>query len=264
MSPEIVIDRLQERLQTKRFGRRTFFSREATSTNDWGKELARLGVEEGTVVVAETQTSGHGRLGRQWVSPKGGLWFSVVLRPELSPSEAVGLVFMAGLSVAEVLHRKYGLKVETKWPNDVLVNGKKICGVLVEMSTIGTKVSFVIVGVGINANFDVEQSFSEPLLAGATSLKEELGRKVRLERLLGDLLEELENAYDQSVNGISSATMEKWKSYAGFIGRKVKVTTEDGKISGLALDVNREGALILKLTNGRTRHFFVGDISMKT
>jgi biotin-[acetyl-CoA-carboxylase] ligase BirA-like protein len=264
MSPEIVIDRLQERLQTKRFGRRTFFSREATSTNDWGKELARLGVEEGTVVVAETQTSGHGRLGRQWVSPKGGLWFSVVLRPELSPSEAVGLVFMAGLSVAEVLHRKYGLKVETKWPNDVLVNGKKICGVLVEMSTIGTKVSFVIVGVGINANFNVEESFSEPLLAGATSLKEELGRKVRLERLLGDLLEELENVYDQSVNGISSAAMEKWKSYAGFIGRKVEVTTEDGKVSGLALDVNREGALILKLTNGRTRHFFVGDISMKT
>jgi BirA family biotin operon repressor/biotin-[acetyl-CoA-carboxylase] ligase len=153
------VDKLQEGLRTKRLGKRVFYTRGVDSTNEWAKKLAKLGAEEGTVTMAEIQTVGHGRLGREWFSPEGGLWFSVVLRPKLCASEAIGLVFAAGLAVAEVLREAYGLPVETKWPNDVLVHGKKICGILCEMNTTGNVVVFVVVGMGVNVNVDVGKVF---------------------------------------------------------------------------------------------------------
>jgi BirA family biotin operon repressor/biotin-[acetyl-CoA-carboxylase] ligase len=186
------VEKLQEGLCARRFGNSIFFSRAVGSTNDWAKELAEHGAAEGTVAIAETQTAGRGRLDRTWVSPKGGLYFSVILRPRLKPAEAVRLVFVAGLAVAEALSEKHGLKAETKWPNDVLVNGRKVCGILSEMNATGEKVNFVILGVGVNANFDVKKALPEELWESATSLECELGRRVELEELFRMLLEKLE------------------------------------------------------------------------
>lgn len=263
MSQRISIDKLQEGLQTKRIGRSIFLSREVGSTNDWAKELAELGAEEGTVAIAETQTTGHGRLGREWFSPRGGLWFSVIFRPEMSPSEAIGLVFVAGLAVAEVLREKYDLKVETKWPNDVLVNGKKVCGILAEMNTKGRAVKFVVLGFGVNANFLVEKVFPRSLKEVATSLEKELGQKVQLEELFKGLLERLGSRYDEWAERGLAFLLADWKKYAGFLGRKVEVRSGSEKLLGVASDVDGDGALVLRLEDGATKRVLAGDVSLR-
>ena len=129
-------------------------------------------VPEGTVVVAEVQTSGRGRLGREWFSPKGGLWFSVVLRPKTEASEAAKLVFAASLAVADALGEFCGLHAETKWPNDVLVKGKKICGILAEINSTGKNVNYAVVGVGLNANFKVKEALPKEVVETATSIED--------------------------------------------------------------------------------------------
>jgi len=258
------VDRLHEGLRTKCFGRNILFLREVGSTNDLAKELAGYGAVEGTVVVAETQISGRGRLDREWISPKGGLWFSVILRPELKPAEAVVLVFVAGLAVAEVLRELYGLRVETKWPNDVLVNGRKVCGILTEMNTTGEKVNYAMVGVGVNVNFDVAKVFPEELRKVATSLENMLGRKVRLEELFRALLEKLENIYGLFLEKGFGPVLGKWKTYAGFLGCQVEVASGTEKWVGLALDVENDGALVMRLEDGTVKHVFVGDATLRS
>ena len=257
------MDRLLEGLRTKRFGRCLIFLREVGSTNDFAKDLAGYGAVEGMVVVAEAQTAGRGRLGREWVSPKGGLWFSVILRPELKPAEAVRLVFVASLAVAEVLREMYGLRVETKWPNDVLVNGQKVCGILAEMNTTGEKVNFVVLGIGVNANFDAKKALPEELWEDVTSLQNEFGRKVRLEELFRALLEKLDNIYEHFLKEGFDPVLEKWKNYFGFLGHHVEVASETEKLRGLVLDVDQEGALILRLEDGTVNRVFVGDLSLR-
>jgi BirA family biotin operon repressor/biotin-[acetyl-CoA-carboxylase] ligase len=256
-------DKLQEGLRTKRFGLRVFFSREVGSTNEWARELATFDAGEGTVAIAETQTAGHGRLGREWVSPKGGLWFSTILRPRLKAAEALRLVFVAGLAVAEALRELYRLKVETKWPNDVLVDGRKVCGVLAEMNTTGEDVNFVVLGIGVNADFDVRRALPEELRDSATSLMSELGRKVGLEELFRSLLERLEVTYDSFLKEGSAYVIAKWKKHASFLGRQVEVAGET-KLVGLALDVDQKGALVLRLDDGTLKRVLVGDLSLRT
>lgn len=263
MPTTVKVDKVQETLKTKLFGKYIFFSRKVGSTNDWAKELAELGAPEGTVAIAETQTAGHGRLGRKWHSPKGGLWFSIILKPKLKPMETVKLVFLAGLAVAETLRSLYGLKVETKWPNDVLVNGRKVCGILSEMKTIGEKVTYAIVGIGINANFDAHKVFPEKLKETATSLKTLLGRKVVLEELFRSLLEKMDSLYEVFLKNEFNQILEKWKSFASFLSREVEVLTESEKIEGLAVDIDSNGVLVLKLKDGSLKRIFAGDLSLK-
>lgn len=263
MSAKLNVNKLQDGLCTRRFGRSILFSREVDSTNKWAKELATYGASEGTVAIAETQTKGRGRLDREWISPTGGLWFSLILRPKLRPTEAIKLTLVAGLATAKVLREMFDLKTETKWPNDVLVNGRKICGVLAEMNTKGENVNFVVVGVGVNVNFDVENVFPEQLKKVATSLEKELGRKVKLEKLFRALLERLESLYELFVNEGFNPILEEWKDYAGFLGCKVEVTGPTGKMSGLALDVDTGGALVLRLEDGTVKRVFVGDVSVR-
>lgn len=264
MSARIQVSQLQDGLRTKNLGRNILFCHEVDSTNDWAKEVAMYGAHEGTVLIAETQAKGRGRLGREWISPTGGLWFSLILRPKLIPAEAVKLTFVAGLAVAKVLREMFDLKVWTKWPNDVLVDGRKICGILTEMSTTGETVNFVVVGVGINVNFYVENFFPEELKRVATSLENELGRKVQLEELFRILLEKMEALYEQFTKEGLDPILEEWKKYADFLGRKVEIITQNEKLSGLALDIDREGALVLKLEDGTSKRVFVGDVSLRT
>jgi biotin-[acetyl-CoA-carboxylase] ligase BirA-like protein len=260
VSADIKLGKFQESLRTKRFGKCVFFSDKVNSTSDWAKKLVKMGAEEGTVTAAQTQTAGRGRLGREWISPKGGIWFSIILRPDQKAREAAKLVFVASLAVAEVLHEKYGLRTETKWPNDVLVNGKKICGIMAEMSTKGEKVNYVILGVGVNANFCPDDVFPKSIKIKATSIEYELGKKIRLESFLKALLEKMEMIYDQYLEAGFVFLLEEWKKYAGFLGHRVVVRDRKERLDGLALDVDIEGALVLKLEQGITRRIHVGDV----
>lgn len=262
MSTDLDVDRLREGLRTKRFGRDLLFEQEVSSTNDWAKRLARSGAAEGTVVIAETQTAGRGRAGRTWISPKGGLWFSIILRPKLKPAEVIKLVFVASLAVVEVLRELYGLSVKTKWPNDVLIGGRKVCGILSEMETMGDSVNFVVIGVGINANIDVKV-LPEGLRGVATSLEAELGGKVKLEELFCALLEKLESIYYPFLKEGFAEVLRKWKRYANFLGRTVEVTYENERLIGTALNVEDDGSLILKLENGTRKRIFVGDVALR-
>jgi len=189
-------DKIQEGLQTKKFGKTIILLRKVDSTNNFAKKLARYGAAEGTVVVAEEQTAGRGRHGRKWFSPKGGLYFSIILRPKVKVNEAVGIVVVAGLAAVKVLSEDYGLKVEVKWPNDVLLDGKKVCGILAEMSSVGEEVNYVVVGIGINVNSVIAKDFPEELKPIAASLREKLKRKVALEPLLKRYLEKFEEVYE--------------------------------------------------------------------
>jgi len=263
MSTEINVDKLQMDLRTKLFGRRIIFLREAGSTIEVAKQLADYGAEEGTVVIAEVQTAGRGRMGRRWISPKGGLYFSIILRPKISPKEAVRLVFLSGLAVAQVLSELYSLKAKIKWPNDVLVNGQKVCGVLAEMNTTGDKVNYVIAGIGVNVNFDVEKVFPEELRKVATSLENELGRKAELEELFKALLGKLESFYELFLKEGFGRILAEWKKYAGFLGCQVEISSESQKLVCLASDVGDDGALILRLKDGTVKHVFVGDVTMR-
>jgi BirA family biotin operon repressor/biotin-[acetyl-CoA-carboxylase] ligase len=258
------LDMLQEKLQTKRFGRRVLFHRVVDSTNEWAKKLAEFGVEEGTVTIAEQQTAGKGRLGREWISPKGGLWFSIVLRPCKSVGETTKLVFMASLAVAEVLHQKYRLRTETKWPNDVMVNRRKICGILAETTTSNGKLSYVVLGIGINANIHMDKYFAASDKPLATSIQDELGHEVQLFSLLRTLLEKMERLYDLFIMKGSDSILEKWKAYATFLGREVVVQDQNEQVYGIAHDIDDGGALVLRLKNGTLRRFFAGDLSLRS
>ncbi|MEM2947023.1 MAG: biotin--[acetyl-CoA-carboxylase] ligase [Candidatus Bathyarchaeia archaeon] len=263
MSTNIRVEKLQEGLKTRLVGKYIFFAHKIGSTNDWAKELAELGAPEGTVVIAETQTSGRGRLGRKWLSPKGGLWFTIILKPKLKPSETVKLAFLAGLAVAETIRELYGLKAETKWPNDVLVDGRKVCGILSEMKTVDEKVDYATIGIGVNANIDVEKEFPKELKETATSIQKVLGRKIALEELFRALLEKMDSLYQIFLEKGFTPILKGWKGFASFLGHQVEVYGDGERFEGIASDVDGDGALVLKLENGSVKHVFVGGLIMK-
>jgi BirA family biotin operon repressor/biotin-[acetyl-CoA-carboxylase] ligase len=260
----IDLNKLLEGLDTKRVGRSIFFKRSVGSTNSWARRFARLGACDGTIFLAETQTAGRGRLERRWISPAGGLWFSVVLRPKFKPTEAFGLVFVASLAVAEVLEELYGLKAQVKWPNDVLVDSKKVCGILAESKSDSKNVEYVVVGIGMNANCSVKKSLPEELWKTATSLEDELGRKIELEMLFKALLEKLERLCDVFLEKGFCVVLDEWKKYAGFLGCQVDVVSMDERLTGLALDVDSGGSLVLKLGDGTVKHVFAGDVVLQS
>ena len=260
---KIDADKLQEGLNTKNFGKKIVFLHEAISTNDFAKKLANYGADEGTVIFAEEQSAGKGRLGRTWISPRGGLYFSIILKPKIKVSDAVKLVFVASLAVAETIRDLYGLNTETKWPNDVLVDGKKVCGILAETSSIGERLKFVVLGVGVNANFNVKEAFPKELQESATSLQDMLGRKVEIEKLFKKLLERLEKLYTLFLKNGFTQILEKWKKFASFLVCQVEVLSDSQKWSGTALDVEEDGSLSLKLENGTVKRFLSGDITLR-
>ena len=258
----IVPKRIQDGLQTDLIGKEIHHFADVTSTNDVAKELAAQGAEEGTIVIAETQTHGRGRFGRRWMSPKGGIWFSTILRPEVTPQDALKLTLMAAVAVARVIRKTLKLNAEIKWPNDVLIEGKKVCGILTETSTRGKLVDFVTVGVGINANIDTD-SFPENLRNSITSLKKELKEEVARERFLRALFEDLEHYYNLFMRREFDLILEEWRSLASFLGSYVKAVSYDEKIVGLAVDVDQSGALLIKTENGTVRRVTSGDVTLQ-
>jgi len=262
MSSKLNLSTLQHNLKTHVIGKTVLFLAETDSTNLWAKRLARSGAQEGAITVAGTQSSGRGRLDRRWYSPKGGLWFSVVLRPKIHASQVSQLTLMTALSVIQTLRDLYGIEAEAKWPNDVLVNGRKICGILGEANSEGNIVSFVIMGIGLNANFDVDKALPKSIAASATSLGTEMGHMIELEQLLTTLLKRLEADYDIYARGGFSHIVAKWKEHANFLGREVDVIDQQRTFKGVAQDIDANGALAVRLKDGTLRSFLAADVSL--
>ena len=250
-------------LETKTIGCRIICHEEIDSTNNAAKHLAREGAAEGTVVVAESQTGGKGRLERQFFSPKGkGIWFSVVLRPKFLPQEAPKCTLMAAVAVARAM-TEFGLKPGIKWPNDLLYDNKKLVGILTEMSAEMDGINYIVIGTGINVNIAPEE-FPEELRDVATSLSQMKGANLPRVKFLQAVLRALDDLYAKvQVEGFAPV-LKEWRQYSITLGQEVKVIgVRDGEVFyGKAADIDDEGALLVDTAAGRQR-VLAGDVSIR-
>jgi BirA family biotin operon repressor/biotin-[acetyl-CoA-carboxylase] ligase len=232
-------------------GQRIHYFSEVGSTMDEARELARKGAPEGTIVLAEAQGHGRGRLSREWLSPRGGIYFTLTLRPRMNPGYAPRINLMAAIAVGATIRRLYGLEAELKWPNDVLIAGKKVCGILSDMDAELDAVDFVNVGIGINANSPVDQ-FRET----ATSLKHELGREISRREFFSALLAEIERIRPLLME---ADLLDEWRRMSGTLNNEVRISSFGEVIMGRALDIDPTGALIVKEPSGALIRIIAGD-----
>ncbi len=252
-------EQIKTGLKTGLFGKEILYYDEVESTNSLARDMA-ASYPEGTMVIAETQKKGRGRMGSEWFSAPGGICFSLILKPSVSIEHASRMTLMAGLAVTRSM-RKLGVDAKIKWPNDVLIDGKKVCGILTEVGAEVDRMHYVILGVGINANVKIKD-FREDIRENSTSLEAELGKPVDRIALIKDLLYELEQQYIVFKTQQFSEIVSEWVSLSDTVGRDVIVTTPMKIIEGRAIGVTDKGALIVRTKNnvreeviaGRCRH----------
>lgn len=243
-------------------GQRIVCLDEAGSTNVEAFRLAEAGAIEGTVVLADRQTAGKGRLGRQWVSPGGvNLYLSVILRPPLPPYEAPQLTFISAVAVARAIEEVTGLRPAIKWPNDLLVNNCKVAGLLNEMSAETDRVGFVVLGIGINLNMDAAQ-FPDDLRTPATSLALASGRPVSRVPFAVRLLSALDEEYSRFLRTGFGPVREEWARRCNAFGRQVSVAVGTQTLQGPFAGIDHDGALLLTLPDGRLERVLSGDVTV--
>lgn len=246
-------------LETEYFGQEIHYYGEVDSTNNVAKKLAEKGAKEGSMVIAETQSRGRGRRGKKWLSPEGGIWITTILRPHISPADAPKLTLMTGVAVAKTLINEYGLDVGIKWPNDILLGEKKVCGILTEANAKFNMVDYVVVGIGIDANMDTD-IFPSELHYRATSLREELGEEIDRVKLVQSLSKVFEETYEQFKAGNFPDILNDWRKLSKTIGSYVEVRKRMGRIvRGEAVGITKNGTLILELDDKNLRKIVSGE-----
>lgn len=257
-------DDLMARMPVNRIiGRDIVVFSETTSTNDIVEKLARDGVAEGSVVFAESQTRGRGRLGRTWCSPSGcGLWFSVLLRPNLRPTAATQLTVISAVAVARAIERETGLHPEIKWPNDILFGHRKAAGILLELNAELDRIRYAILGIGIDVNLDPD-SFPPDVRNVATSLSAEAGRKLNRPSLATAVLRELDHLYARLHAGDFHEIGDEWMRRCTTLGRRVSIRIGDRSISGRAEALDEEGALLVRTEHGTLERIIGGDVTLE-
>jgi BirA family biotin operon repressor/biotin-[acetyl-CoA-carboxylase] ligase len=264
-APDVLhADDLMARIgKTKTIGRDIRVFQETTSTNDVIERLAHDEVKEGVVVIAESQTKGRGRLGRKWISPPDkGLWFSVLLRPELRPQEATQLTVASATALRRAIEAQTELKPGVKWPNDILVNGRKVAGILTEMHAELDRVKYVILGIGVDVNLNASD-FPPEVRKAATSLKAELGRVVSRSELAVRILKELDHDYERLRAGEFEAVADEWEEHCTTIGQQVSIRVGARQIRGRAESLAEDGALLLRTEHGRLERIVGGDVVLE-
>lgn len=257
-------DDLMARLPRNRvLGRDIRVFTETTSTNDIVEKLARDGVAEGSVVFAETQTKGRGRMGRQWFSPTGsGLWFSVLLRPKLRPSSATQLTVLSAVAVVRAIERETGLKPEIKWPNDIMFGQRKVAGILLELGAELDRIRHATLGIGIDVNLD-PASMPPEVREVATSLSHEAGRPMDRAGLATAVLRELDHLYQRLGEGDFHEIGDDWMRRCSTLGRRVAITIGDRRITGRAEALDDEGALLVRTDYGSVERVIGGDVTQE-
>ncbi len=243
-------------LGTRFVGQRVIYFRRLKSTMEVARREAQQGAAEGTVIVAEEQTAGRGRIRRPWLSPRGSIAVSIILYPDTDylPS----LIMLSSLAAVRSIEAVTGLKLELKWPNDVLINGRKVCGILVQSDVRGNRVDYAIIGIGINVNFKL--SNLPEISPTATSLSDELGREVPPLDIIRHLLVEVERVYLNLQAGDS--IYEEWRDKLVTLGRPVHVTSGETVYEGIAESVARDGSLLLRHSDGTSTKIVAGDVTL--
>lgn len=235
---------------------------ETTSTNDIIEKLARDDVKEGVVVFAESQTKGRGRLGRKWISPsRKGLWFSILLRPELRPQETTQLTVAAATAIRRAIAATPGLKPKIKWPNDILLSGRKVAGILTELSAELDRVKHIILGIGVDVNLSGAE-YPPELRKLATSLKIETGKTISRPELAVEILRELDHEYARVCGGKFEAVADEWEEHCETIGHPVTIQVGERRIRGRAESLDDDGALLLRTEYGQLERITGGDVTV--
>lgn len=261
-SPDILTyEEVEPLLTTKEIGRKIIYYKTIDSTNS---ECKRISGEEkeGTVIISEEQSKGRGRLGRAWVSPSyKGIFMSILLKPDIDMAEAPKITGIGAAAVFSGL-KEMGIDSKIKWPNDLTINGKKICGILTEMSGEINKINYIVLGIGINVNLESEDIPTE-LIEVATSIKIEEGINIKRKTLLAYILNKFEELYEEFLSGNNSKTVNICRENSTIIGKEINVIKNGDLIRAKALDIDEEGALIVKYENGNIAKVISGEVSIR-
>ena len=263
-SPDILtFEEIKNLLNTKYIGKNIIHYDSIGSTNAKAKELAEANEQHGTVIISEEQTLGRGRLGRNWVSPKyKGIWMSIILRPNII-TQNISQITLVGAAAAQRAIMKMGIETSIKWPNDIVINSKKVCGILTEMSGEIDHINYLVMGIGINVNLE-EEDIPMDLKDVATSLKLENGKYIDRKLLLANILNEFEELYIDFVqNGNIKETIDVCRKNSILIGRKIQLVNR-GKVKiAKAIDIGDEGELIIENDQGIIEHIVSGEVSIR-
>ena len=252
---------ISQAIDTKWAGKTVHFAKETDSTNSWIKRLAKDGAEHGTLAVAEFQSAGRGRFDRRWEAPEGSsIMMTLLLRPEFSPQYASMLTLVMGMAVAQAAE-ELGFNVSIKWPNDIVISKKKICGILTEMSTEIDYINHVVIGVGINVNQD---TFPDDIKETASSLKMELGKRIKRSGLIAAVMKIFEKYYEifQETEDLSGL-QELYNSMLVNKDREVKVLEPGNEYKAHAIGINQTGELIVRTPDGKEKEIYAGEVSVR-
>ena len=253
---------MKQILKTDIFGKRYVYMDTTESTNLEARRLAQQGAEEGTVVVTEEQAAGRGRLSRGWYSPFGkGLWFSLILRPDFPPVEAPKCTLMAAVALTKAFHKMGLTDAGIKWPNDLLVNGRKLVGILTEMNAEMDCINYIIIGMGINVNIDKEE-MPEEIQNIATSLSQITGKKISRLKLLNKILYYLEHLYIICQEEGFAPILDEWRKYSITLNQHIRVIGTNEVLEGIAVDIDDDGALLVNI-DGQIKRVLAGDVSIR-
>ena len=251
-------------LKTKNIGKRVYYFEELDSTQNFAQQIAADKKENGTIVIAEKQTSGRGRLDRKWTSPKGGIWFSLIIHPKFDVSSSTLIPILSAVALSKSIKKILGVETEVKWPNDIILNGKKVAGVLVDASVQANNIDYLILGIGINFDIDtkkLEKRLSKtPNFYGVNSLREN-NNKTPPKILLKEFLFQFEKNLSSLDKGEKAKIVKEWTKKAAGIGRKITINTSSGKISGISQGIDTDGALKIK-TKKKIERVLVGDVDL--
>tara|TARA_B100000029_G_scaffold123654_1_gene117171 strand:+ start:1333 stop:2334 length:1002 start_codon:yes stop_codon:yes gene_type:complete len=249
-------------LKTKLIGKRVYYFEEIDSTQSFAQNIAADKKENGTIIIAEKQTSGRGRLDRKWTSPKGGIWFSLIIHPKFDVSSSTLIPILSAVALSKSIKSVLDIETEVKWPNDITMNGKKVAGVLVDASFQTNSIDYLILGIGINFDIDtkkLEKRLTKtPNFYGIDSLRGKED-KTPPKTLLKEFLLQFEKNLFQLDKGEKSKIIKEWTKRAAGIGKKITINTSNGKISGISQGIDNDGALKIK-TRNETKKIYVGDV----
>lgn len=262
--PDLVTEgNIKKHLQTKRYGKKIHYYETCKSTQLIAHEFAQKGTPDGTVVISEEQLGGKGRMARPWdSSAHKGIWMSVILKPELTPQQAPQITLVAAVAIVRAIEEVTGLTPDIKWPNDLLVNGKKITGILTELQADPDQIKAIILGIGINVN-QCADDFAPELSSIASSLKIELGQKVNRAKLVAAILKHAEHYIELYLEQGFKPIKLLWESYATTIGKPVRAVMLQETLEGTAIGITADGMLELQLKDGTVRKIYSGDIEAK-
>lgn len=244
-------------------GKEYIYFDEINSTNTYAKQVA-LDKQEGTIILAEKQTQGKGRLGRAWSSGKGlGIYMTVILKPQILPADTVIITQVAAAAIVQAIKKTLQCDAKIKWPNDIIINNKKVCGILTELSGEIENLNYIVIGIGINVN-QVEEDFEKGLEDKATSIRACLGKKVSRKKLFHAAIESLNNMYKEFITQKSvDSVMNICREYSATIGKEVRVVYNNKNIEGKAIDITENGSLLVQDKDGNLTEIISGEASVR-